>query len=116
MNEAHPFREGNGRTQRVIVGQLAAHHDHPIAWRVCSPIQNIELSIAAVDDPQVFARPSPENFSDIHSPRVRSIFYSAITRERRWSITCQRIYMGPWRWLAARPTGWTAWRIPANPR
>ena len=24
--------------------------------------------------------------------------------------------MGPWRWLAARPTGWTAWRIHANPR
>jgi cell filamentation protein len=41
MNEAHPFREGNGRTQRVIVGQLAAHHDHPIAWRAFSPIQNI---------------------------------------------------------------------------
>jgi len=57
MNEAHPFREGDGRTQRVIVGQLAAHHDHPIAWRVSSPIQNIELSIAAVDDPQAFARP-----------------------------------------------------------
>ena len=53
----HPFREGNGRTQRVIVGQLAANHDHPIAWRAFSPIQNIELSIAASDDPQASARP-----------------------------------------------------------
>ena len=30
--------------------------------------------------------------------------------------TCQTVVRGPWRWLAARPTGWTAWRIPANPR
>jgi cell filamentation protein len=57
MNETHPFREGNGRTQRVIVGQLAAHHDHPIAWRAISPAQNIELSIAAGADPHAFARP-----------------------------------------------------------
>ena len=57
MNEAHPFREGNGRVQRFIVGQLAAHHDRPIAWRAISPAQNIELSIAAGVDPHAFARP-----------------------------------------------------------
>src|SRR5687768_13610664 len=24
------------------------------------------------------------------------------------------VVAGPWRWLAARPAGWTAWRIHAN--
>lgn len=38
------------------------------------------------------------------------------TRGRRWSSTCLTVVTGPWRWLAARPTGWTAWRIHANPR
>ena len=56
MNEAHPFREGNGRVQRFIVGQLAAHHDHPIAWGAISPTQNIELSIATGVDHHAFAR------------------------------------------------------------
>ena len=53
---------------------------------------------------------------DIHWPPAALTFYSDQTRERRWFNTCQRICTGPWRWLAARPTGWTAWRIPANPR
>ncbi len=56
MNETHPFREGNGRTQRFIIGRLAAHHGHPIAWRGISPKQNLELSIDSRSDPQAFAQ------------------------------------------------------------
>jgi cell filamentation protein len=55
MNEAHPFREGNGRTQRHIIGQLAAHHEHSIAWKAISPQQNIDLSIASGVEPHAFA-------------------------------------------------------------
>lgn len=57
MNETHPFREGNGRTQRFVIGRLAAQHGHPIAWRAIGPVQNLELSIASRSDPLAFARP-----------------------------------------------------------
>ncbi len=57
MNEIHPFREGNGCTQRFVIGRLAAQHGHPIAWRAIGPVQNLELSIASRSDPLAFARP-----------------------------------------------------------
>jgi len=57
MNETHPFRDGNGRTQRFVIGRLSAQHDHPIAWRAIGPEQNIELSISSRSDPHAFAQP-----------------------------------------------------------
>lgn len=32
INAVHPFREGNGRTQRAFLGQVAKATGHPIAW------------------------------------------------------------------------------------
>jgi cell filamentation protein len=32
INAVHPFREGNGRTQRAFLGQVAKAAGHPIAW------------------------------------------------------------------------------------
>jgi cell filamentation protein len=32
INAVHPFREGNGRTQRAFLGQIAKAAGHPIAW------------------------------------------------------------------------------------
>lgn len=32
LNFAHPFREGNGRTQREFFAQLVAESDHGLAW------------------------------------------------------------------------------------
>ena len=32
INALHPFREGNGRTQRIFISQLAAEHDIQILW------------------------------------------------------------------------------------
>ncbi len=32
INAAHPFREGNGRAQRLFIGQLAQEHDLEIRW------------------------------------------------------------------------------------
>lgn len=70
MNETHPFREGNGRTQRQIIGHLARHHGHPIAWRAISPEQNIELSIAATDKPTAFAHALRTGMDAAHDYRV----------------------------------------------
>jgi cell filamentation protein, protein adenylyltransferase len=32
INAIHPFREGNGRTQREFIRQLALHGGHTLAW------------------------------------------------------------------------------------
>lgn len=32
INAIHPFREGNGRTQREFVRQLALYAGHPLSW------------------------------------------------------------------------------------
>jgi cell filamentation protein len=34
INAIHPFREGNGRTQREFVRQLAVQAGHPLSWSV----------------------------------------------------------------------------------
>ena len=44
----HPFREGNGRTQRAFVGQLAAEAGYHLAWEQLTPERNIEASVAAM--------------------------------------------------------------------
>jgi cell filamentation protein len=44
FNAVHPFREGNGRTQRAFLGQIAADAGHPIDWTGLDPDRNIEAS------------------------------------------------------------------------
>ena len=34
INAIHPFREGNGRTKREFIRQLALHAGHPLSWSV----------------------------------------------------------------------------------
>ena len=51
INYIHPFREGNGRTQRVFLDQLAAHGGREFAWRNVTEEENITASAAAVQDP-----------------------------------------------------------------
>lgn len=62
INAAHPFREGNGRTQRAFVGQLAEQAGHHIAWERLDPQRNIEASRAAHEGNN---RPMRELFDDI---------------------------------------------------
>jgi cell filamentation protein len=37
LNAAHPFREGNGRTQREFIRQVAVNAGHYIDWRATTP-------------------------------------------------------------------------------
>lgn len=55
MNEAHPFREGNGRTQRSLIAQAAVRHGQALDWSDVSPAENIAASVASLDDPGAFA-------------------------------------------------------------
>jgi cell filamentation protein len=47
VNALHPFREGNGRTQRAFFSQLAHDAGHHIDWVRMSPDDNQTASIAA---------------------------------------------------------------------
>jgi cell filamentation protein len=47
LNILHPFREGNGRTQRVFFGLLAAQSQRTIAWDKLEAAINLGASIAA---------------------------------------------------------------------
>ena len=47
VNALHPFREGNGRTQRAYVSQLAHDAGHHIDWIRMDPAQNTAASVAA---------------------------------------------------------------------
>jgi cell filamentation protein len=47
VNALHPFREGNGRTQRAFFSQLANDAGHHIAWVRMDPDRNMAASAAA---------------------------------------------------------------------
>ncbi len=40
----HPFREGNGRTQRAFLGQIAKTASHPIAWARLGAERNVHAA------------------------------------------------------------------------
>jgi cell filamentation protein len=48
LNALHPFREGNGRTQRAFWGQLARAAGHPIHWERLDRQRNLDASIAGM--------------------------------------------------------------------
>ena len=47
INAVHPFREGNGRTQREFIRQLAANAGYTLSWAAISPADNLAASIAS---------------------------------------------------------------------
>ncbi|MGH3406108.1 MAG: Fic/DOC family protein [Streptosporangiaceae bacterium] len=53
VNALHPFREGNGRTQRAFFGQLARDAGFTQAWQHLDAARNIEASAAIMrGDPE----------------------------------------------------------------
>lgn len=47
LNALHPFREGNGRTQRAFVAQLARDAGYPVRWAAMDAAENVAASRAA---------------------------------------------------------------------
>ena len=47
INAVHPFREGNGRTQREFIRLLAANAGYTLSWAGISPADNLAASIAS---------------------------------------------------------------------
>lgn len=48
VNALHPFREGNGRTQRAFLTQLAGAAGYELRWTAMDPAENNEASRAAL--------------------------------------------------------------------
>jgi cell filamentation protein len=47
INAIHPFREGNGRTQREFIRQLGQQAGHTLSWAGISQAENTVASIAS---------------------------------------------------------------------
>jgi cell filamentation protein len=58
LNAAHPFREGNGRTQREFIRELGLKAGHYVDWRRTTPAEMIEASRRShvTGDASLFAR------------------------------------------------------------
>jgi len=53
VNAVHPFREGNGRTQRAFFEQLADDAGFPLSWQRLDANRNIAASVAIMrGDPE----------------------------------------------------------------
>lgn len=50
LNAVHPFREGNGRTIREFIRQLALYNQYELDWSLCDKMQVLEASILSYDD------------------------------------------------------------------
>jgi cell filamentation protein len=65
VNALHPFREGNGRTQRAFFSQLARAAGWPIDWTTLDAERNTETSIASLRGDN---RPLLAMFDDLVAP------------------------------------------------
>src|SRR5690606_11571439 len=45
INALHPFRDGNGRTQRIFFNQLVKGYDHYLDWTQASQEEMLHASI-----------------------------------------------------------------------
>ena len=49
INAIHPFREGNGRTQRIFFEQLARDAGYVLNWSQTTEHKNVEACVAAIE-------------------------------------------------------------------
>jgi cell filamentation protein len=64
VNALHPFREFNGRTQRVFFSQLAHNASWHIAWDRLDPEQNISASVASFGGQETLMRMMSDRLID----------------------------------------------------
>jgi cell filamentation protein len=76
LNAAHPFREGNGRTQRVFMEQLAHAAGHDLDFTVVSSERMIQASIAAHE--QSDASMMRRMFDEISDPARSTLLRESI--------------------------------------
>ena len=80
LNAVHPFREGNGRTQREFVRELALQTGYTIRW---APVTREAMLAASIENFQT-ARPDPfyrllRDITRPATPAERAVPYRPIT-------------------------------------
>lgn len=91
INGVHPFREGNGRTQRIFMEQLARAAGHSLDFRVVSRERMVQASIGANDgsDPSMMRR----LFNEISDPARVAILRTAIAALERQEFAWNDRYL-----------------------
>jgi cell filamentation protein len=84
LNSVHPFREGNGRTQRVFVEQLAHAAGHDLDFTVISKERMIHASIAAHErgDTSMMRR----MFDEISDPTRVAVLRVSVASLEKWGV------------------------------
>lgn len=72
INALHPFREGNGRTQREFIRELAEDRGYSLNYKNITENQMIELSIK--DDPKELAKIFLSNMEKLQKKEVENPF------------------------------------------
>jgi cell filamentation protein len=78
LNNVHPFREGNGRTQRTFIRELAKEAGHNLDFSVVSQERMVQASIAAHEqnDPSMMRR----MFDEISNPERAALLRDGIEK------------------------------------
>ena|GEM_PF-851800 len=76
LNDIHPFREGNGRTQRAFMRELAKEAGHDLDFSVVSAERMVQASIAAHEqgDPSMMRR----MFDEISDPTRSALLRDSV--------------------------------------
>ncbi|OPB31779.1 BID domain-containing T4SS effector [Bartonella sp. AR 15-3] len=77
LNYTHPFREGNGRTQRLFCEKLAQAANYNLDFSVVTKERMSEVSIAAAQDGNL--EPMKKLFDDISDPHKTAILKEFIS-------------------------------------
>lgn len=70
VNALHPFREGNGRTQRAFLGQLAREAGHHVSWSHLDRQRNIDAFTASLNGNDVPLRMLLAGLIDADGPQA----------------------------------------------
>ena len=70
VNVLHPFREGNGRTERVFFSQLVAVAGHRLAWERMDADENLRACIAAYEGDE---SPLAKMLNDLLEPAINTL-------------------------------------------
>ena len=100
-NSIHPFREGNGRTQRIFLQELAESAGHSFEFRVVSRERMIQASIAAHEDRDI--GPMKRMLDEISNPHRVAALTPAIAFLNSAKYPWNDRYVATLAWSRRRP-------------
>jgi len=86
LNHVHPFREGNGRTQRAFFEKMANAAGHKLDFSLVTSERMPLVSIAASEQGDL--APMKHMFEDISNPQKRHILREFFTAMRKALACC----------------------------